>query len=171
MSGGSRLSWKAVLSLVSLQIHPPALMMQKHAWLRLHTSRLKSTKKRNSWKDLKKDGYSNARVLRWMQYFNSEVRGGDVCVSVCVCVWQYFSFIFISFQKNGLLTCNSKSVGLSATLWCCPVSVAFGNARVSWWTPSDSHVERRLDTWCFSSSLKTLHLPFSWESTNSLICL
>lgn len=78
MSNGSRLSRKAELSLVCLQIHPLALMMQKHAWLCLSTSRLKSMKKKWNKEDLKKDGCSNVYVFRWRQYFTIERWGGGV---------------------------------------------------------------------------------------------
>lgn len=78
MSNGSRLSRKAELSLVCLQIHPLALMMQKHAWLCLSTSRLKSMKKKWNKEDLKKDGCSNVYVFRWRQYFTIERWGGGI---------------------------------------------------------------------------------------------
>lgn len=146
MSNGSRLSRKAELSLVCLQIHPLALMMQKHAWLCLSTSRLKSMKKKWNKEDLKKDGCSNVYVFRWRQYFTIErwgwggvvgsfSLGGDPRVRLC------FSVIFF-LKGNGLLTCNSESVCLSTTLWC---PAAFERARVSLSTSNESHVERWLD--------------------------
>lgn len=154
MSNGSRLSRKAELSLVCLQIHPLALMMQKHAWLCLSTSRLKSMKKKWNKEDLKKDGCSNVYVFRWRQYFTIERWGGGVVGSfrwVGIRVWGSacvdprvrlcFSVIFF-LKGNGLLTCNSESVCLSTTLWC---PAAFERARVSLSTSNESHVERWLD--------------------------
>lgn len=149
MSNGSRLSRKAELSLVRLQIHPPALMMQKHAWLCLSTSRLKSVKKKK--KDRKKKIWRKMDAATCMSSGGCSISplrdgeddgifswGGDVCVCLCL------SFIFI-LKRNWLLTCNSESVCLSTTLWCPAASVAFERAWVSLSPSNESHVERWLD--------------------------
>lgn len=75
MSNGSLLSWEAKLSLVCIQIHPLALMMQKYAWLYLSMSRLKTVwmEIKMKYKDLKKDWWSKLYVFRWKPKFNQRV--------------------------------------------------------------------------------------------------
>lgn len=152
MSNGSRLSRKAKLSLVCLQIRPPALMMQKTCPAMPAHKPFEEYGRRKKWnkKDLKKDGcrkrvclqvdvvFHRWEMRRMMGYFHVAV----MCVCVCVAVFHFYFHFKEEWAFNmQLRNCLSVKHSLMS---CCFCSL-WERAWVSLSTSNESHVERWLD--------------------------
>lgn len=139
MSDGSRLSCKAELSLVCLQIHPPALMMQKDAWLCPSTA-VWSMKKRNKKIWRKMDNRVHLQVDAMFHHWEI-LRLMGWAHGVMICVFElYFHFKAEWAFNMQLRICLSVNRSLMS---CCFCSLWEGSGIIKHfqWVP------RRQDDW------------------------